>query len=321
MITREHALCRSIAGIAIAIWVAGCGGGGSEDDQSRIASPASASKKQRLSLAVVGTPPVCQSTNPAVTNINFGQAGWTGDDSTSAPVATNSLVPVSLTFTDAGLTDVHTAQWLWGDGEPNGLGVVTEASGTGSAANSHSFKESGLYTISATVADACASTTITRQLVVYDPSGGFVTGGGWITSPAGAYVAQPTLTGRANFGFVSKYLKGATVPLGETEFQFQMATMNFHSGSYDWLVVSGATAQYKGVGSINGVNGFKFLLTAVDGHLLGGGNQADHFRIKIWHVDSTGIDVVDYDNQLDASLAGATSESTTIGGGSIVIHK
>ena len=42
-------------------------------------------------------------------------------------------------------------------------------------------------------------------LVAYDPSGGFVTGGGWIDSPAGAYAPDPTLTGKANFGFVSKY--------------------------------------------------------------------------------------------------------------------
>ena len=50
-----------------------------------------------------------------------------------------------------------------------------------------------------------------QRMVVYDPAGGFVTGGGWINSPAGAYRADPALTGRANFGFVSKYKKGATV--------------------------------------------------------------------------------------------------------------
>ncbi len=54
--------------------------------------------------------------------------------------------------------------------------------------------------------------------VVYDPIGGFVTGGGYIMSPAGAYVQDPAATGKANFGFVSKYKKGATVPSGSTEF-------------------------------------------------------------------------------------------------------
>ena len=42
-------------------------------------------------------------------------------------------------------------------------------------------------------------------LAVYDTGGGFVTGGGWITSPPGAYASDPQLTGKAQFGFVSKY--------------------------------------------------------------------------------------------------------------------
>jgi hypothetical protein len=37
-------------------------------------------------------------------------------------------------------------------------------------------------------------------LVVYDPDVGFVTGGGWIDSPESAYMPDPSLTGRANFG-------------------------------------------------------------------------------------------------------------------------
>jgi hypothetical protein len=32
--------------------------------------------------------------------------------------------------------------------------------------------------------------------VIYDPSGGFVTGGGWINSPLNAYAADPTLTAK-----------------------------------------------------------------------------------------------------------------------------
>jgi hypothetical protein len=37
-------------------------------------------------------------------------------------------------------------------------------------------------------------------LAVYDPDGGFVTGGGWIWSEPGAYTADPTCEGKANFG-------------------------------------------------------------------------------------------------------------------------
>ena len=91
---------------------------------------------------------------------------------------------------------------------------------------------------------------------------GFVTGGGWINSPAGAYVADPALAGKATFGFVSKYKKGMTVPEGNTEFQFHAAGLNFKSTSYQWLVVAGANAKFKGVGTINGAGNYGFMLTA-----------------------------------------------------------
>jgi hypothetical protein len=143
-----------------------------------------------------------------------------------------------------------------------------------------------------------------------------VTGGGWINSPAGAYVAQPTLTGKASFGFVSNYQKGATVPTGETEFQFQVANFNFHSTSYEWLVISGARAQYKGSGTVNGTGNYGFILTAIDGQISGGGG-VDKFRIKVW--DKSNNDAVLYDNQPGASDSG--DPTTAIAGGSIVIHK
>src|SRR5687767_6200253 len=120
-----------------------------------------------------------------------------------------------------------------------------------------------------------------EYVVIYDPNGGFVTGGGWINSPAGAYTANPSLTGKAHFGFVSKYQKGASKLTGETEFQFRVVNFNFHSTSYDWLVVAGSKAQYKGTGTINGTGEYGFLLTATDGSLSSGGG-ADKFRIKIW---------------------------------------
>ena len=124
-----------------------------------------------------------------------------------------------------------------------------------------------------------------------------MTGGGWITSPPGAYTSNLQLTGKANFGFVSKYQKGASTPTGETEFQFNVANLNFHSATYQWLVVAGPRAQYKGTGTINGQGTYGFMLTAIDGQLPGG-NGTDKFRIKIW--DQTQGDAMVYDNQLGA---------------------
>lgn len=115
----------------------------------------------------------------------------------------------------------------------------------------------------------------------------------------------PTLTGKANFGFVSKYKKGAQVPTGNTEFQFHAADLNFHSDSYDWLVVTGSDyARFKGVGTINGEGGYRFQLWAGDG-------DPDTFRIKIWtENETTGTETVIYDNGFDQA----------IGGGSIIVH-
>lgn len=46
-------------------------------------------------------------------------------------------------------------------------------------------------------------------------------------------------------------------------------------------MVSGAKAQYRGSGVVNGIGDYGFLLTATHGAVSSGGG-ADRFRIKIW---------------------------------------
>lgn len=136
----------------------------------------------------------------------------------------------------------------------------------------------------------------------------------WL-SPEGAYATDPSLMGKANFGFVSRYKKGATTPSGETEFRFKAADLDFHSTTYQWLVIAGARAQYKGSGTINGEGDYGFMLTAIDSQIQGGGGT-DKFRIKIWDKATESII---YDNQMEA--ADDADPAAAIGGGSIVIHK
>jgi parallel beta-helix repeat protein len=234
------------------------------------------------------------------------------------------LVPVS-----AGASLVATISY---DGTPDvdGSGIAvtfdvvgdggtyqfTATTGAGGAAQVSAPLPAGVYDVAVRVGVCgCCELTDSAKLVVYDPAGGFVTGGGWIMSPAGAYAADPTLEGKATFGFVSKYQKGASVPSGNTEFQFHAAGMNFKSNSYDWLVLAGAKAQYKGTGTINGTGEYKFMLTAWDGQVTGGGD-VDRFRIRIWDSASGGLV---YDNQTGA--ADGDDPTTALGGGSIVIHK
>ena len=110
--------------------------------------------------------------------------------------------------------------------------------------------------------------------------------------------------------------KLATVPTGETEFQFKAGNLNFHSDTYEWLVVSGFMAQYKGNGTINGVAGYTFLLTATDGQITGGGG-VDKLRMKIWNTSTS---VVVYDNLLSPDGDKMTIGNTQpIDGGSIMI--
>jgi hypothetical protein len=180
------------------------------------------------------------------------------------PAQVNEEVNASADFTDPGVLDTHTAEWEWGDGSTS-AGTVTETDGSGSVSGTHSYDTPGVYTIKLTVTDKDGGIgeSIYQFVVVYDPSGGFVTGGGWIDSPAGAYTPDPTLTGKANFGFVAKYKKGANKPDGNTQFQFKAGDLNFHSSEYEWLVVAGARAKFKGSGTINGSGDYGFMLTAI----------------------------------------------------------
>jgi hypothetical protein len=229
------------------------------------------------------------------------------------PVQVNTVINASANFTDPGILDTHIAVWDWDDGTSS-PGVVTETNGSGSAAGSRTYAVPGVYTITLTVTDKDGGSgqSVFQYVVVYDPTAGFVTGGG--DSPPGAYSPDPMLTGKATFGFVAKYLKGKSVPAGETEFQFHVAGLNFNSTSYQWLVIAGAKAQYKGYGTINGSGDYGFILSAIDGQIKGGGG-GDRFRIKIW--DKATNQVI-YDNQMGS--ADDAAPATPISGGSIVIH-
>jgi hypothetical protein len=243
------------------------------------------------------------------------------------PVAVNTSFTISATFTDA-LTNVTGAEYSLG-----GIGGTWIAlpSAAGTSPYGDSQTENGTITLtlsSADVLDVCVRSTDqvgnTNQatgtnpiqcvlLAVYDPSAGFVTGGGWIDSPEGACNwtgCEYTTVGKATFGFVSKYHKGASIPTGNTEFQFRAGNLNFASTNYEWLVVSqgGSRAQYKGYGTINGQAGYGFLLTALD-------ETPDKFRIKIWN---TSTNAVVYDNRMGDADSGDTG--TVLGGGSIIIH-
>ncbi len=224
------------------------------------------------------------------------------------PVAvTDQPVNAGATFGDpAGTADEpYTCAVDYGDGSGAQAGTVSGMACTGPG---HTYAEAGIYTVTVSVTDKdgdSGTRTSDVFIVIYDPDGGFVTGGGWIDSPRGAYKPDESLTGKATFGFVSKYKKGASTPTGNTEFQFKAGDLNFHSSSYDWMVVTGRdNASFKGSGTINGMGDYKFMLWAGDG-------SPDTFRIRIWQEDeATAIETDIYDNGFNQA----------IGGGSVVVQ-
>lgn len=67
------------------------------------------------------------------------------------------------------------------------------------------------------------------------------------------------LSANKAFGFVSKYQKNATVPTGNTVFEFKAGT-------------------FKGSGTINGAGDYRFMIWADY-------SEPDTFRIRIWQED------------------------------------
>ena len=276
------------------------------------------------------------------------QAIFSGN-SNLLPSQSTPLAPTSVTITAPASGSVYPARTLvstfagtyTGAGSPKArwfFDTTTASDGTVTETNvsgSYTFQAAGVYGVLLAATDGAGGIALTNNvsvaagfelpamIVIYDPLAGFVTGGGWINSPAGAcrsVIAGCTelATGKANFGFVAKYQKGANTPSGETEFQFKAGNLDFKSTSYEWLVVSGSMAQYKGVGAIKGQTGaFKFMLTARDGDLQGTKSK-DGIRMKI----TTSTDQVVYDNMFTISTDDGNSPGNTqdLEGGSIQIH-
>ncbi len=146
-------------------------------------------------------------------------------------------------------------------------------------------------------------------LVVYDPYGGFVTGGGWII-PNGIDDALPggAPFGSANFGFIVKYKKGATTPHGNLEFQYQEGDLNLKSTSITWMVINNNWAKFQGMATINGMGSYPFKVEARDGK-LSAVKDDDRFIIKVWMDGGTTYGPMLY------------KASGDLQGGSIVIHQ
>jgi hypothetical protein len=251
-------------------------------------------------------------------------------------VEVNTTVTLTTSYTD---TNVTSATIDWDD--QSGLQTVNNP--TKPFKVSHKYKHTGLYSVSVRLEDGCGaqSTRVYEYIVVYDEDGGFVTGGGWFNSPAGAYLEKPQASGKAHFNFVTKYKKKGKELEGKTDFEFKSGKLTFTSKAYEWLVINGNQAIFKGTGKVNDHSGYNFLISVIDdakndddqhwddddcerdnnGHHKKVGKKhnepkkADRIRVKIWTSTGTVI----YDTQIGAS--DDAPALTKIDGGSIQIHK
>jgi PKD repeat protein len=244
-------------------------------------------------------------TTATISNVAPTLAAFTVPTAPLPLAAGGVTLPISSTFTDPGTADTHTATLDCGVGAP-----VQSAAPNGTAGGQCTFTSPGVYAIQLSVSDDDGGSDMkvaTGQVVVYDASAGWVTGGGWIASPAGALAASPTTAAKLTFGFVARYQAMSTTPSGNAEFKLSVGKLDFRSTSLDWLVVGESTAQLQGRGTLNGSGDYSFAVVAVDGEI------ADAIRIRIWNR-ATGALV--YDNRVGDPL----DATTPLSGGSVQLH-
>jgi uncharacterized repeat protein (TIGR01451 family) len=229
----------------------------------------------------------------------------------------NTAVTFTGTYWDAPGRK-HTAVWQFDDLSTGATITEPVGSKNGTAKGTYTFKDPGVYKVILKVTDDLGQVSYADQqddleaiVVVYDPAGSTF-GGGWFYSPLGGLMSDSSLTGKMSFGFNSKFFKTATNPKGESQLNFLLGDLDFNALNYDYLVIDKARAQFAGFGKINGVSGYNFIVTVIDGDLPGGGG-VDKFRIKIWDK-VTGAII--YDSQPGAS--DAADPTTLLGPGSSV---
>jgi hypothetical protein len=245
-------------------------------------------------------------TTATVSNVAPTVAAFTVPTTPIALTGGVATVPISTTFSDPG-SDSHVATLDCGTGVP-----VQSDAPNGTAGGTCTFSTAGVYAVRLTVLDDDGDSdteVATGQVVVYVASTAWITGGGWIDSPAGAYTPAASVTGKLTFEFVARYQSSsASNPSGSSKFELSLGKLDFESSALDWLIVSGSSARLQGNGTLNGAGDYGFSLLATDG-------APDAIRIRIWNR-LTGVAV--YDNK--PGLPTDLDDVTPLGGGSIQVH-
>ena len=109
-------------------------------------------------------------------------------------------------------------------------------------------------------------------------STGWLSGGGAIESPAGAWSRAPGASGPASFGIAVRHVGDSRVPTGFAALTFEAGNLDFRSAGFDWLLFVGGIGTAAGWGTLNGVDGYSFKVMAADG----GPDDGGALRMRIW---------------------------------------
>lgn len=244
-------------------------------------------------------------------------------------------VSLSVAYTDENIAH---ATIDWGDGSA----VQTVDAPSSPFDIAHTYVNSGSYSVTITLTDACAlSTFVYHSIIVMENLRGSVRGGGWFDSPEGALVTNPRAAGKAAFAFEASNTSMKEGPEGHIVFNFKDGNLKFRSTYIDWMHVEEETAILQAAGRLNGKHGYQILISVVDENAdededddtrarkgrnkRDGKNTSDQKDKDKKNVDLIRVKIVDpagqvvYDTQRDT--ADESRATTALGGGSIKIKK
>lgn len=235
-----------------------------------------------------------------------------------AAVVLGQELTLTINFVDNAAAQTHTASVVWSDGCPSAAPTVTETGGVGQVRLQHRFCAAGYGAVKVVVTDSGGrSTEVQRDVIVEAPalaalSGEGVLAGGAATLERGdrkvpLRFALWAPLGDAPGGSVAggAARPGAAVVVLSGPFHFR--------GEHVMRTVATAgRARVEGTGWLNGRDGYRFMLEAIDADSgdsgdIGGrprGAVRDRLRVRVTHTDTvTGAEVVDYDNGASTSTA------------------
>ena len=216
-----------------------------------------------------------------------------------------SFVLSAASFSDVGVLDTHTATIDWGDGGVE-AGVVTEVSGSGAVAGSHTYGSEGTFTVTVTVTDddgGLGSDTLLVTVATFTTDARFMTGGGNVSIGQGkdahrytwGFVLRCDGSG-GNFQFNDHSNGGAfhleSITSVECNDDLSVDPGNPKAG-FDTLVMEGQ-------GRWNGTSGATVHVTLVD---AGEPGKTDTIEIEIHDADGVLVDVI------PASLTGGNHQA------------